>query len=68
VVGYNVYRSSTSGGEGSTTPLNGSTPINGTTYADATVTAGATYYYEVTAVGSDGVQSADSTEVSATVP
>jgi hypothetical protein len=66
VVGYNVYRGTSSGGE-SSTPLN-STPINGTTYTDESVTAGATYYYVVTAVGSDGVQSTDSNETKATVP
>jgi hypothetical protein len=66
VVGYNVYRGTTSGGEG-TTPLN-STPVNGTTYADGNVTAGTTYYYVVTTVGSDGVQSAPSGETEATVP
>jgi hypothetical protein len=66
VVGYNVYRGTTSGGE-SSTPLN-STAINGTTYVDASVTAGATYYYVVTAVGSNGVQSAASSETEATVP
>jgi hypothetical protein len=66
VVGYNVYRGTTTGGEGST-PLN-STPINGTTYVDGSVTAGATYYYVVTAVGSDGVQSAASNETKAIVP
>jgi fibronectin type 3 domain-containing protein len=32
------------------------------------VTAGATYYYWLTAVGSDGVQSAHSSEAEATVP
>jgi fibronectin type 3 domain-containing protein len=67
VVGYNVFRGATSGGE-SATPLN-SSPINGTTYCDATVQAGQTYYYVVTAVASNDVtQSADSNEVSATVP
>ena len=67
VVGYDVYRGATSGGE-SATPLN-SSPINGTTYTDATVQAGQTYYYVVTAVASNGVtQSADSNQVSATVP
>jgi len=66
VVGYNVYRGTTSGGE-SSTPLN-STPINGITYVDANVTAGATYYYSVTAVGPDGAQSAASAETLATVP
>jgi hypothetical protein len=67
VVGYDVYRGATSGGE-SATPLN-SSPINGTTYTDATVQAGQTYYYVVTAMASNDVtQSADSNEVSATVP
>jgi hypothetical protein len=67
VVGYNVYRGSTSGGE-SATPLN-SSPVNGTTYTDVTAQAGQTYYYVVTAVASNDVtQSADSNQVSATVP
>jgi len=66
VEGYNVYRG-TSQNEENPTPLN-PTPINGTTYVDANVTAGKTYYYYVTAVGSDGVQSAPSAEVEATVP
>ena len=43
-------------------------PINGTTYVDESVAAGATYYYVVTAVGSNGAQSAASGETEATVP
>jgi hypothetical protein len=67
VVGYDVYRGLTSGGE-SATPLN-SSPINETTYTDTTVQAGQTYYYVVKAVASDdSTQSANSNEVSATVP
>ena len=67
LMGYNVYRGTTSGGE-SSTALN-STPINATTLTDTNVTAGASYYYVVKAVGSDGVtQSASSNEASATVP
>jgi len=67
VMGYNVYRGTTPGGE-SSTPLN-STPINGTAYTDENVTAGATYYYVLTAVASNGVtQSAASSEATATVP
>jgi hypothetical protein len=67
VMGYDVYRGTTSHGE-SSTPLN-STPINGTTYTDENVMAGVTYYYVVTAVASNGVtQSADSSEAAATVP
>jgi hypothetical protein len=67
VVGYNVYRGTTSGGE-TATPMN-SAPIDGTTYVDENVKAGVTYYYVVTAIASNGVtQSADSSETSATVP
>jgi hypothetical protein len=66
VIGYNVHRGTTSGGE-SATPLN-SSPINGTTYTDEIVQAGRTYYYVVTAVAWDGVTSPKSNEASATVP
>ena len=67
VVGYNVYRGTTSGGP-YPTELN-SAPINGTTYTDETVQAGQTYYYVVTAVASNDVtQSANSNQVSAAVP
>ena len=66
VTGYNVYRGTASGKE-STTPLN-SLPITGTTYTDTNVTAGQIYYYMITAIRSSGEMSADSGEVSATVP
>lgn len=65
VTGYNVYRSTVSGGPYS--KLN-STPVAATTYADTTVQPSTTYYYVVTSVDSSGVESADSAEVSATVP
>jgi len=65
-VAYNVYRGITSGGE-SPTPLN-ATPIDSTTYVDGSVASGAMYYYVVTAVNSNGVQSAASGETEATVP
>ncbi len=65
VSGYNVYRSTVSGGP--YTKLT-STPVAATTYADTTVQAGQTYFYVVTSVDSSGVESAYSTEVSATVP
>lgn len=65
VSGYNVYRSSVSGGP--YTKLN-STLIAATTYLDTTVQSGQTYFYVATAVDSSGVESADSSEVSATVP
>jgi hypothetical protein len=66
VVGYNIYRGTSSGGEGST-PLN-STPISSTSYVDVNVTAGTTYYYVLTSVGMNGVQSAPSNETEAQVP
>jgi fibronectin type 3 domain-containing protein len=65
VSGYNVYRSTVSGGP--YTKLN-STPIAATTYVDTTVQSGQTYYYVVTSVDSSGVESTDSSEVSAIVP
>ena len=67
VMGYNVYRGTTSGGE-SSTPLN-STPVKRTAYTDGNVTPGATYYYVVKAVAANSVtQSAKSKEAAATVP
>ncbi len=46
-VTYNIYRSTTLGGEGST-PLY--TGITGTSFLDTTTTPGTTYYYRLTAV------------------
>jgi hypothetical protein len=67
IMGYNVYRGTKSGGEG-TAPLN-SAPVNGATFTDANVTAGTDYYYVVTSVASDGTtESAPSAETNATVP
>jgi hypothetical protein len=67
VLGYNVFRGTTSGEE-SSTPLN-PTLINDTTYVDENVIPGGTYYYVVTAVASEGViQSSNSNEAAATVP
>jgi subtilase family serine protease len=59
---YNIYRGTTSGGEGGTPLVSG---ITGTTYTDASVTNGTTYYYEVSATNSSGT-SGLSGEVSAT--
>ncbi len=67
IVGYNIYRGTTSGGEGSK-PLN-SSPISGLTYADSNVQAGQEYFYYITTVGAGGTsQSPPSSETSATVP
>jgi glucuronoarabinoxylan endo-1,4-beta-xylanase len=57
---YNIYRSTTSGGEG--TPL--MTGVTATSFTDTGLTDGTTYYYEVTAVNAGG-ESGKSSEVSA---
>jgi hypothetical protein len=66
VVGYNVYRSGVSGGPYA--QLSASIPAGTLTYTDTTVQAGLTYYYVVTAVDSQGNESAYSNEASALVP
>ena len=65
VVGYNVYRGSTSGGP--YTKLNSSLDAS-TTFTDSSVLSGQTYYFVVTAVDSNNVESAYSNEVTATIP
>lgn len=59
---YNLYRGTTSGGEGATPIVTG---IASTSYTDNAVTNGITYYYKVSATNSAGT-SALSAEVSAT--
>jgi len=65
VAGYNVYRSTVSGGP--YTKLN-STLVTTTQYTDSTVQAGQTYYYVTTSVDSSNVESTYSNQVSATIP
>jgi len=65
VMGYNAYTSAQSGGP--YTKLTG-TPVAATTYTDSSVQAGQTYYFVVTSVDSNNVESAYSAEVSALVP
>jgi len=65
VVGYRVYRSTTSGNFYS--PLF-SAPLNALTFEDSTVTSGDTYYYVVTAVDANGVESVYSNQATAYVP
>ncbi|MGO4598630.1 fibronectin type III domain-containing protein [Terrabacter sp. 2RAF25] len=62
VTGYNVYRGTTPGGEG-TSPV--ATNVSTTTFTDAGRVNGTTYYYTVSAVNAVGV-SARSNEASAT--
>lgn len=64
VTGYNVWRSTTSGGP--YTQLN-TTTVAATSYTDTSVSAGQIYYYVVTAVDGSN-QSADSSQAQATVP
>jgi fibronectin type 3 domain-containing protein len=64
-VGYNIYRSTVSGG--SYTKLN-SALNTATSYVDKTVAAGTTYYYVATAVNSSGAESGYSAVVVAVVP
>ena len=65
IVGYNVYRSATSGGP--YTQLN-SGLVTKTSYTDSGVVAGQTYYYVTTAVDTSNDQSAYSNQAQATVP
>jgi fibronectin type 3 domain-containing protein len=65
VSGYNVYRSSVSGGPYA--KLN-SALVTSTSYVDTTVQASTTYFYVVTSVDASNVESAFSTEVSVSVP
>ena len=64
VIGYNIYRGTSPGGE-SATPINASGPVYSLNFADVNTISGTTYYYTITTT--DGThESAPSTEVSAT--
>jgi hypothetical protein len=65
VASYNVYRSTTSGGFNSNSAAI-ATDVIVSSYTDSTGTADLLYYYAVTAVGTNGVESAFSAEDSAT--
>ena len=64
VEGYNVYRSTVSGG--AYARLN-SSAVAASSYTDSSVQAGQVYYYMVTSSAS-GTESSDSNEVSAAIP
>jgi hypothetical protein len=59
---YNIYRATNPGGEGNTPYVTG---LTGVSYTDTGLTNNQTYYYQVTAVNSNG-ESGKSSEVSAT--
>jgi len=65
VAGYNVYRSTTSGG--AYTKISTSL-LAGLGFIDNTVNSGITYYYVVTAVLASGAESAFSVQTAATIP
>jgi len=65
VSGYNIYRSTTSGG--SYVKVNGSL-VSGLSYNDTTVQSGTTYYYVATAVDTSGDESVDSNQATAVIP
>lgn len=65
VAGYNVYRSSVSGGP--YTKLNSSL-VTALTYTDTAVEAGQTWYYVCSTVDNLGNVSADSSQAAATIP
>jgi len=65
VVGYNVFRGGVSGGP--YTQINSALDPT-TAYTDNAVAAGQTYYYVVTAVNANGVQSAYSSQTQAVIP
>src|SRR5262249_3592786 len=65
IAGYNVYRSTVSGGTSSR--LN-STLVLGVSFSDTSVQSGQTYYYTATSVNASGSESAYSNEVPAVVP
>ena len=65
VSGYNVYRSTTSGG--GYVKLNAS-PVSVLNYTDTAVVSGTTYFYVVTAVGVNGTESPFSNQAIAVIP
>lgn len=66
VSGYNVYRGTTPSGPYST-KLNSSL-VGSVQFTDSTVTSGQTYYYVVTAVDSNNVESTFSNQATAVIP
>ena len=66
VQSYKVYRSEISGGP--YTSISGTIPANTLQFTDTSVLSGQTYFYVVTSIDTNGVESAPSAEVSAQIP
>lgn len=64
VVSYNVYRGTS---QGSYTKVNPS-PVTTLSYSDTSIASSTTYYYVVTAVDTNGVESTDSSPATAVIP
>ena len=65
VAGYHIYRGGVSGGPYSRID---SSIVNSLSYKDASVQSGGRYFYVVTALGTDGVESPFSNEAAADIP
>ncbi|HXP68735.1 MAG TPA: choice-of-anchor D domain-containing protein, partial [Candidatus Dormibacteraeota bacterium] len=65
VIGYNIYRSTTTGGPYS---ILDSAPVAADSYNDSAVQSGQTYFYIVRAIDNTGLESLNSTEVQAIIP
>lgn len=65
VVGYHIYRGGVSGGPYGRID---NSVVNSLSYRDANVQSGGRYFYVVTALGTDGVESPFSNEVAADIP
>jgi hypothetical protein len=65
VIGYNVYRSASRGGNYVKINLG---LVRGLTYTDNAVQSGVTYYYVVRAVDARGIESINSNKASAAIP
>jgi Abnormal spindle-like microcephaly-assoc'd, ASPM-SPD-2-Hydin len=66
VIGYNVYRGTLTGGPYSSKLT--SSPVASTQFTDTAVQSGQTYYYVVTSVDSNDVESVYSGQASASIP
>jgi len=65
VAGYNVYRGTSAGGPYASKLT--ASPVTSTQFTDSGLQSGQTYYYVVTAVGTDGVESVNSNQASALI-